>query len=142
MADKGILNNRQGSVNFTITLNDGTKKEIFLQPGHNRLSAEQWEALQKNDHFKLYSTPSVREVDVLETDAEGAQKLTKQKVSERAALTPYDFPTSEEDEAAAKAEADAKAKAKADEQARLAAENAAREAAAKAEAEASAKKSK
>jgi hypothetical protein len=131
MADKGIENKRAGSINFTLEGKDAKGEplgDINLRPGFNRLSAEQWEALQRNQFFVLYSKTSIREETILENDPEGNQVAKKIKITEPNVLVPFDFP---EEEADAKAKAAAEAKAKAD-----------AEAAAKAEADAKAKASK
>lgn len=75
MADKGVINSRKASVTFTVEIN-GSKRDIVLKPGANRLTEEQYGALRKNPVFRAMFSHRERVERVTVPDAKNPGEMT------------------------------------------------------------------
>lgn len=82
MADRGVVNNRKGSVTFTVEM-DGGRRDIVLKPGANRLTGAQYDALSKNKVFRdmFKHTDAVERMTV--PDAKNPGEMTVQETKKR-----------------------------------------------------------
>ena len=71
--DKGIKNNRQGSITFHTD-----KGDVVLLPGYNRLTQEQFDGIKKHSLFGPYTEPTERNETEFSLDKETGMQVSKQ----------------------------------------------------------------